>query len=164
MPMSRTQESISVPEDRVLRDDFGRNVVADYSTTDLECATEMFPLSKVFDSAAIFSWHGRYVAQEPERAAELTGRWNAFYEQVLSHFIQYTVPAIVLNKETPKEAVCTVFEKVNTGGVPLNVFELLTATFAADNFRLKTTGPTEAGAEQESFAPGSGRGLTYFRR
>jgi hypothetical protein len=30
-----------------------------------------------------------------------------------------------------------VFEKVNTGGIPLNVFELLTATFAADGFRLK---------------------------
>ena len=33
--------------------------------------------------------------------------------------------------------MCTVFEKVNTGGVPLNVFELLTAMFASDNFRLK---------------------------
>jgi hypothetical protein len=54
--------------------------------------------------------------------------------------ISYTVPVIVLKRSTPKEAVCTVFEKVNTGGVPLNVFELLTATFAADkvhrDFRL----------------------------
>lgn len=29
------------------------------------------------------------------------------------------------------------FEKVNTGGVTLNVFELLTATFAADEFDLR---------------------------
>ena len=29
------------------------------------------------------------------------------------------------------------FEKVNTGGVPLNVFELLTATFAMSGFKLK---------------------------
>ena len=28
--------------------------------------------------------------------------------------------------------MATVFEKVNTGGLPLNVFELLTATFAGD--------------------------------
>ena len=28
--------------------------------------------------------------------------------------------------------VATVFEKVNTGGLALNVFELLTATFAGD--------------------------------
>ena len=39
---------------------------------------------------------------------------------------------ISLGKQTPKEAVCAVFEKVNTGGVVLNVFELATASFAAD--------------------------------
>jgi hypothetical protein len=40
-------------------------------------------------------------------------------------------------KGTPKEAVCQVFEKVNTGGVPLTVFELLTATYAAEGFELR---------------------------
>ena len=39
---------------------------------------------------------------------------------------------ISLEKETPKEAVCTVFEKVNMGGVALTVFELVTASFAAE--------------------------------
>lgn len=50
---------------------------------------------------------------------------------------QYQVPLILLRKETPKEAVCQVFEKVNTGGVSLTVFELLTATYAADDFNLR---------------------------
>jgi hypothetical protein len=44
---------------------------------------------------------------------------------------------ISLGKGTSKEAVCLVFEKVNTGGVPLSVFELVTASFAADNFNLR---------------------------
>lgn len=44
----------------------------------------------------------------------------------------YNIPAIELDKETSKSAVATVFEKVNVGGLPLNVFELLTATFAGD--------------------------------
>jgi hypothetical protein len=48
------------------------------------------------------------------------------------------LPVIIMKKENPKEAVCQVFEKVNTGGVSLTVFELLTATFAADEFDLKT--------------------------
>ncbi|HLZ73335.1 MAG TPA: hypothetical protein VKV26_25805, partial [Dehalococcoidia bacterium] len=52
-------------------------------------------------------------------------------------FKQYHIPVILLGKETPKEAVCQVFEKVNTGGVSLTVFELLTATFAADDFNLR---------------------------
>jgi hypothetical protein len=30
-----------------------------------------------------------------------------------------------------------IFENVNTGGVPLTVFELVTATFAADGFNLR---------------------------
>ncbi len=47
------------------------------------------------------------------------------------------MPVIDPKKETPKEAVCLVFERVNTGGVALNVFELLTASFAADDFQLR---------------------------
>ena len=33
--------------------------------------------------------------------------------------------------------MCLVFEKVNTGGVPLSVFELVTATYAIDGFNLR---------------------------
>ena len=33
--------------------------------------------------------------------------------------------------------MCLIFERVNTGGVPLTVFDLLTASFAADNFQLR---------------------------
>ena len=129
---------ISVPEDKLIRDQFGRTIVADYSTRDLECGAEVFPLSLIFNMPAVFAWNNRYLQIAPDEAAERAERWNVFYSKVLDNFVQYTIPAIVLNKETPKDAVCTVFEKVNTGGVPLNVFELLTATFAADGFRLKT--------------------------
>ena len=55
-----------------------------------------------------------------------------FRQQVLDRFTEYDVPVIELKKNNKKEAVCLVFEKVNTGGVPLSVFELITATYAAD--------------------------------
>lgn len=61
----------------------------------------------------------------------------AFREKVIDAFKDYQLPAITLGKATSKEAVCLVFEKVNTGGVPLSVFELVTATFAADGFNLR---------------------------
>src|SRR5262249_21591043 len=35
------------------------------------------------------------------------------------------------------EAVCLVFEKVNTGGKPLDAFELVTAMYAAQGYRLR---------------------------
>jgi len=66
-----------------------------------------------------------------------TRTFNQFYKEVIQRFEQYQLPVIEMGKETPKEAVCLVFEKVNTGGVSLTVFELLTATFAADNFTLR---------------------------
>jgi hypothetical protein len=47
------------------------------------------------------------------------------------------LPVITLKKQTSKEAVCLVFEKVNTGGVTLSVFELVTATWAADGYNLR---------------------------
>ena len=55
-----------------------------------------------------------------------------FHAQVIQPASTYNIPAIELDKETSKSAVATVFEKVNTGGLTLNVFELLTATFAGD--------------------------------
>ena len=49
----------------------------------------------------------------------------------------YQIPVIQIGNDVPKEAVCQVFENVNQGGVSLTVFELVTATFAADNFELR---------------------------
>ena len=136
-PGDREEAIVSVPEDRVVRGNFGRSVVLDISTLDAECRAEMFPLSGVFDSARTNSWMIRYLQLDQGTMPERLDRWNRFQQEVLANLTSYLVPVIVLTKETPKEAVCTVFEKVNTGGVPLNVFELLTATYASDNFRLK---------------------------
>src|SRR5206468_7133816 len=63
--------------------------------------------------------------------------FNRFETEIYHRFLQYRVPTIEMKKQTPKEAVCQVFEKVNTGGVTLTVFELLTATFAADDYNLR---------------------------
>ena len=55
-----------------------------------------------------------------------------FRTQVLKKFRNYDLPIIELKRTNKKEAVCLVFEKVNTGGEPLTVFELMTATYAAE--------------------------------
>jgi hypothetical protein len=93
----------------------------------------------VFDEDAREDWSDVYKAGGPGRRET----WKAFREQVLSSITKYVVPVIKLSRETPKEAVCVVFEKVNTGGVPLNVFELLTATFAGDTDYFQQHGPED---------------------
>ena len=52
-------------------------------------------------------------------------------------FQNFPLPVIDLDKSLPREAVCVVFDKVNTGGVPLTTFELLTALLAADGYDLR---------------------------
>jgi hypothetical protein len=79
----------------------------------------------------------KYLQSDPTHMPERLERWNVLLTTVIQRFLQYQIPVIILRKDTPKEAVCQVFEKVNTGGVPLTVFELLTATYAADDFNLR---------------------------
>lgn len=126
-PGEREDAIISVPEDRVVRQDFGRGVKHDLSSRENECARGYFPLRLVFDHEERDAWMFEYTGDEASRKT-----WTQFNSQVLQKITTYEVPMIKLTKQTPKEAVCTVFEKVNTGGVALNVFELLTATYAGD--------------------------------
>ena len=55
----------------------------------------------------------------------------------MQKFKSYQVPIITLGHATSHAAVCLVFEKVNTGGKALNAFELVTAMYAAQGYRLR---------------------------
>ncbi|MFH8249488.1 DUF262 domain-containing protein [Microbacterium sp. B2969] len=112
---------ISVPADGLIRTDFGRVIEKDYSTPDKERGARVFPVNLLFGDA--MSW----LFELDDR--DLVRNFNREFIQPCG---TYNIPAIELDKETSKAAVATVFEKVNTGGLALNVFELLTATFAGD--------------------------------
>ena len=128
----REEAVVSLPTDRRVKR-FGRDTVEDYSSPELEYEKMLFPLSKVFNSV---DWRVGF-ERFWEYARDKIELWNEFEKKIVKRFEQYQIPVIVLEKDTPKEAVCQVFEKVNTGGVTLTVFELLTATFAADDFELR---------------------------
>ena len=113
----------SIPGDGVVRANFDRDIVLDLSAPGLEQKQEWFPVRLVFSGFDINDW--LYGVADQDLAREFTNK-------ILRPSATYQIPAIQLKKDTSKAAVATVFEKVNTGGVPLNVFELLTATFAGD--------------------------------
>ncbi|RLC07977.1 MAG: hypothetical protein DRH43_10845 [Deltaproteobacteria bacterium] len=124
---------ISIPADRKIRN-FRGEVIKDYSTTALECEADLFPLPLVFDFPALMAWQTEYLKDgNPQHHED----WLKLGQEIIPRFQSYQIPLIKLSKSTPKEAVCQVFEKVNTGGVSLTVFELLTATFAADDYNLR---------------------------
>jgi hypothetical protein len=132
----REEAVLSVPESLQQTADFGRRVDLDVSTPELQYLQRLFPVGLLFDTEGYMSWKmgfAQHHAQNPEAAMFLM----RFDQAIWLRFQQFKVPAIELTQDTPREAVCQVFEKVNTGGVTLTVFELMTATFAAEDFNLR---------------------------
>jgi len=131
----RENAIVSVPEDRRIKSDFDRKIELDLSTPELEYENLMFPLNQVFDSMNWMMGFWTYWTQKGE--LEKTEFFKAFNESVLQNFKSYQLPVIALSPDTSHEAVCLVFEKVNTGGKPLDAFELVTAMYAARGHRLR---------------------------
>lgn len=132
----REDAVVSVPSDRKIKTNFDRDVLLDLSNRDLEFEHEMFPLNIVFDSGAREDWADGY-KEYHEYSKQFMEKYKRFRTEVLDTITGYKLPVITLGKDTPREAVCKVFENVNTGGVPLTVFELVTATFATYEFDLR---------------------------
>lgn len=124
-----------IAADRKVRD-FRGEITEDYSDPAAEYEALLFPLCKVFDSEAWEDGLDDHYEDHPDRK-EVVQHFRLFRNQVLGGFREYQVPIIELKREAEREAVCQVFENVNTGAVPLNVFELLTATYAAASFDLR---------------------------
>ena len=133
-PFTDQEDAIrSIPADYVVRN-FRGEVELDLSTTEAQVDARMFPLDIVLDPDATTAWQMAFVMPDPNERFKI---WAEFHKALIAPFLGYLVPTIELTRDTPKEAVCQVFEKVNTGGVSLTVFELLTATYAAENFSLR---------------------------
>ena len=126
---------VSVPDNKIGTRNFSKDVL-DLSCPEREYEQHMFPAKLLFDMAP--KWQLDYIEYWNNRGGDQhTGDPVQFYreftERVIQSFHQYQLPVIQLDKATPKEAVCTVFEKLNTAGVSLTVFELVTASFAAES-------------------------------
>lgn len=123
---------ISTPADGVIRENFDRDIVLDLSTPEKQQEQGYFPVNLLFDPSENVTWLFTGKA-DPELA-------RTFFAKVVDPASKYKIPAIELDAETEKSAVATVFEKVNIGGLPLNVFELLTSVFAGDPAYYERTG------------------------
>ncbi len=120
----------------------GRQVVYDLSMRDAEFEYLCLPFNCI-----IYDEYRKW-RKELERYYRRQKKYedNQFYrlddqiEEIHAFYIQsiqnYEFPVIELHEETPLRAVCHIFEKVNTTGVELTVFELLTATLWAQGIDL----------------------------
>jgi hypothetical protein len=133
--VDREDAIVGVPEDRIERSDFGRKIDRDLSTPEKEYAALMYPVCQVFDWD---KWQDGFDEHWSGDAHKTTREeFRVFKRQILENFKYYRVPVITLDRSTSKEAVCVVFEKVNTGGKALDAFELVTAMYAASGHELR---------------------------
>lgn len=112
-----------MPADGVIRTNANRDIVLNLSSMEKQHEAGYIPGSLLLDHMGFFEWFGKLGDTE---------LMTAFSDGILRQVNEYNIPAIELDKQTDKAAVATVFEKVNVGGLPLNVFELLTAVFVGD--------------------------------
>jgi hypothetical protein len=132
----REEAVLSIPDTLRVTSDFGRKVDLDLSTPALQYEQGLFPIAVMFDTEGFMKWEMGYTSHHGSDSDAMTF-FMRFKQEVWLRFQLFKVPAIELTGDTPREAVCQVFEKVNTGGVTLTVFELMTATFAAEEFNLR---------------------------
>lgn len=135
--IDNSEAIFSLPENKLLKASERFPDGLDLSSASKEFDQLMFPV------AAMFKWMSWFMPLTGHLARKANGTSiqnecvMPFYERFVKVFESYLVPVISLGKATSKEAVCTVFEKVNTGGKALDAFELVTAMFAADGHKLR---------------------------
>lgn len=133
--LDREEAIVGVPEDKIERTDFGREITRDLSTPEKEYAALMYPVSQVFDWDKWQDGFDEFWAGDQNK--KVRESFRTFKREILENFKYYRVPVIALDRSTSKEAVCVVFEKVNTGGKALDAFELVTAMYAASGHELR---------------------------
>lgn len=128
---------ISVPEDGIEYKDFGRTVNLDVSCDINEYKNLMFPIKNVFDWDSWQDGFDHYWSKNGDNDGSIKNEFRDFKKKILANFRDCQIPVIQLDRSISKDAICTVFEKVNTGGKALDAFELVTAMYAKSGFELR---------------------------
>lgn len=119
-----------------------------YSSLDGQARWGRFPLQEVFGGDGFYAWRDRLLDRIEEMLEE--GKKAALsadkdtrrqLEQLYKTWIQpvetYEFPVVDLTAQTSLDAVCTIFETLNSTGVRLSVFDLLSARFYSKSENLR---------------------------
>ncbi len=121
------------------------NLQPKYDITTPEQALEhgCLPLWTVFDSDDhLGHWRDQYLTSIVGEEASLAvykceqRRWEKLVQPWVRRMRDYPFPVVELKDDMPLGAICHIFEKVNSTGVPLGVFDLCNAILWAQGFLL----------------------------
>lgn len=111
------------------------------TTSEDEMAAGALPLGLLFDAnGKLADWKKMYLVNQSnrdmDRYLELDNTWSNLVQPWLDRIRNYPFPVVELRPDMPLSAICHIFEKVNSTGMPLDVFDLCTAILWAQGFYL----------------------------
>ena len=92
---AREEAIVAIPEDRMVRSAFNRDVDLDLSSREAEFEHFMYPVSGIFDWD---NWQKEFI-EHAMKVGDFSEKWKvikAFKEQVIDQFTKYHVPVIAL--------------------------------------------------------------------
>ena len=112
-----------------------------YGTLKQQAASLVLPLQVIFGGQGFYSWLDD-VAEIIEKDPALQGQFDRkalreAYQAHIEKIVTYEFPVVTLPADTSLEAVCTIFETLNSTGVRLSVFDLLGARYFARGKNLR---------------------------
>jgi len=119
----------------------GLNMLYELNDRNQELEAGALPMKYIFDSDGMLAdWKKDYLVQlsdnEMSRFLELDKKWDTLVRPWLDRIRNYPFPVVELRPDLPLNAICHIFEKVNSTGVPLDVFDLCNAILWARGFEL----------------------------
>ena len=127
---------ISIADNKMITSDIGKTIVLDLTTKEKEYEQLMMPLNILF-SDECHDWLDEMEERHYDDFQKYHDLKRNFRKQIIEPITKYKLPVIRILKDTSQASVCQIFENVNRGGVPLNVFELVTASLAAEGVELR---------------------------
>ena len=88
------------------------------------------PLSALNSTSAFLDFQRKNLSNEPD-FKDLIEKANILYET----FREYLIPVVTIKEKNVQE-VCPIFERINSSGTQLNVFDLMVAATWSDDFDL----------------------------
>ncbi len=111
-----------------------------YDEEKTQYETWRYPVDRYYIENHLDDWLDALCANQAataEAQAALKSELRKLRSRYLTRLALYAFPVVRLEETTSLAAVCTIFETLNRQGVPLSVFELLTARFWRENVNLR---------------------------
>jgi len=110
--------------------------IGELHTPEAQFAQRILPCTALLKTDGYYKWRDKFEdwlrSQHPEQESTFRNTWRPAWQEIIDHFHGFNVPLVELPRVDDSDAdsigrVCAIFEKLNSTGVDLSVYDLLTA-------------------------------------